>query len=64
MLILSKCLGEYVCHIFARVYLEVVDYCAFVHISTIVITNLNVLSGSLYDSHSDESESSLHVAVD
>jgi len=47
MLILSKCFREYICHIFVRVYVGVVDYVAFVKISTIVITNVDVLSASV-----------------
>jgi hypothetical protein len=64
MLILSKRLCEYICHIFVRVYVGVVDYLVFVQISTIVVTNVNVLGGSLYDSRGYESESSLIVAFD
>jgi hypothetical protein len=64
MLILSKRLCEYICHIFVRVYVGVVDYSSFVQISTIVLTNVDVLGASLYDSRGDESESSLIVAVD
>jgi hypothetical protein len=64
MLILSKCLCEYICHIFVCVYVGVVDYLAFVPISTIVITDVNVLGASLYESRGDESESSLTIAVD
>ena len=64
MLILSKCLCEYICHIFIHVYIGVADYSAFVQISTIVITHIEVLSVSLYDSRGDKSKSSLIVAVD
>jgi len=46
------------------VYVGVIDYLAFVQISTIVITNVNVLGASPYDSRGDESESSLIIAVD
>jgi hypothetical protein len=64
MLILSKCLCEYICHMFVLVYEGVVDYLACVQISTIVVTNVDVLGSRLYDSHGDESESSLIVAFD
>jgi len=47
MLILSKCLCEYICHIFVRVYVGVVDYSAFVQILTIVVTNVDVFGASL-----------------
>ena len=53
MLILSKCLCEYICHIFVRVYVGVVDYSAFVQISTVVIANVDVLSSSFDDSRGD-----------
>jgi hypothetical protein len=46
------------------VYVGAVDYSAFVQISTIVATNVDVLGASLYDSRGDESESFLIVAVD
>jgi hypothetical protein len=64
MLILSMCLWEYICHIFVRVYVGVLDGLAFMQISTTVVTLVDVLSASLYDSHGNESESSLIVAVD
>jgi hypothetical protein len=48
MLMLSKFLCEYLCHIFVGVYIGVVaDYSVFVQISTIVITNYDVLGASL-----------------
>jgi len=64
MLILCKCLCEYICHIFVCVYVGVVEYSVFGQISTIVVTNVDVLLARLYDSRGDESESSLNVAVD
>jgi hypothetical protein len=64
MLMLSKCLCEYICHRLVRVCVGVVDYSAFVQISTIVVTNVNVVGASHYDSHGAGSESSLIVAVD
>jgi hypothetical protein len=64
MLILSKRLCEYISQIFVHVYGGVVYYSAFVQISTIVVTNVDVLGASLYESSGDESESSLIVAVD
>jgi len=53
MLIFCKCFREYICHIFVRVYIGVVDYSAFVQISTIVIANVDVLRSSFDDSHGD-----------
>ena len=45
-------------------YVGVVEYSVFGQISTIVVTNVDVLLARLYDSRGDESESSLNVAVD
>jgi hypothetical protein len=53
MLILCKCFREYICHIFVRVYVGVVDYSAFAQILTVVITNVDVLSSSFDYSHGD-----------
>ena len=64
MLILSKGLCEYICHIFVRVYIRVVDYSVFLQISTIVATTVNVLGGRLHDSHGDGSKSSQSVQAD
>jgi hypothetical protein len=44
-------------------YVGVVDYSAIVEISTIVLTNIDVLSVSLHYPRGDVSESSLIVAV-
>jgi hypothetical protein len=49
---------------FVHEYVEVVDYSVFVQISTIVITNIDVFSVNFYDSHGDESMSSVIVTVD
>jgi hypothetical protein len=53
MFIFCKCLREYICHIFVRVYVGVVDYSAFVQISTVVIANVDVFSSSLDHSRVD-----------
>jgi hypothetical protein len=53
MLIFCKCFREYICHVFVCVYVGVVDYLVFVQISTVVITNVDVLSSSFDDSHAD-----------
>ena len=53
MLIFRKCFPEYICHIFVCVYVGVVDYSAFVQISTVVIANMDVLSSSFDDSRGD-----------
>ena len=64
MLIFCKCFREYICHIFVCVYVGVVDYSAFVQMSTVVIANVDVFSSSHDDSCGDLSESTLIVAVD
>jgi hypothetical protein len=64
MLIFRKCFCEYICHIFILVYVGVVDYSAFVQISTVVIANVDVCSSSFDDSRGDYSESTLIVTVD
>jgi len=64
MFILTKCLWEYMSHIFFHVYIGVVDYLASVQIQTIVVTTVDVVGESLNDSGGDDSESSLIVAVD
>ena len=65
MLIFRKCFREYICHIFVRVYVGVVDYSVFVQISTVVIANVDVLSSSFDDSCGDKCESTrLIVTVD
>jgi hypothetical protein len=64
MVICCKCFRECICHIFIYVYVGVVDYSAFVQISTIVIANVDVLRSSFDESRGDLSESTLIVAVD
>jgi len=54
MLILGKCFGEYICHIFVCVYVGVVDYSSFMQILTIVIANFDVLHLSFDDSRGVE----------
>jgi len=53
MLIYRKRFREYICHIFVRVYVGVVDYSVFVQISTVVIAKVNVLSLGFDDSRGD-----------
>jgi hypothetical protein len=53
-----------ICHIYDRLYVGVVDYSALVQISISVVTNVDVHGASQYVSGSDESQSSLIVAVD
>ena len=64
MLIFCKCFREYICHIFVHLYVGVVDYSAFVQISTVVTPNIDVFSLSFDGSCGDTSESTLIVAVD
>ena len=45
-------------------YVAVVDYSAIVRISTSVVTNVDVLGPSLYDSRGDGRDSSQFGAVD
>jgi len=64
MLIFSKCLYGYICHIVVCVYIGVVDYLASIQLSTVVIGNIDVFSSSVDDSSGDKSESTLTVPVD
>jgi hypothetical protein len=63
MLSFGQGLGEYVCHIVIRMYVGVADYLAIVEISTVVVTNVDMLGSSFDDSSSDVSEIALVVAV-
>jgi len=64
MLIFSKCLRQYICHIVVCVYVRVVDYLLCIQILTVVIANIDVFSSSFDDFRGDNGESTLIVAVD
>ena len=64
MLIFRKCFREYICQIFVRVYVGVVDYSSFMQIWTVVTANIDVFSSSFDDSRGDKGGSTLIVAVD
>jgi len=54
MLIISKCLHEYICHILVCVYGGVVDHSSSMQISTVVIANMDVFISSFDDSRGDK----------
>jgi len=64
MRIFSKCFREFIYNIFVYVYIRVDDNSLSMQISTVVIAKVEVLSSSSDDSHGDNSESTMVVAVD
>jgi hypothetical protein len=64
MLIFLKGFHEYIHHIFIPVKVGVVNYLAFMQISTVVIANVDVLSSSFDAFRGNQSQITLIVAVD